>query len=74
MAKRTILFPSLRAIALFAKQTNDNILVNTCNLTVTGELPDDLVNTAVNEYNATLLVDNSGAYSYDPVLLATASL
>jgi|GEM_PF-4513235 len=67
MTKRTLLFPSLRAAALFSKQADCRFLINTCNLTITGQLTDEEIETAMTSFGAELLENTDCAYSYDPV-------
>lgn len=74
MSKQTLLFTSLRGIALFTKQANGRFLLNTCNLTLTGDLSNDLVTEAIITYGATLLENTNCGYSYDPVVSETTSL
>lgn len=67
MSRRTLLFPSLRAAALFSKRVGCRFLVNTCNFTITGQLSDDDIETATTHFGAALLENNDCAYSYDPL-------
>lgn len=69
MVRQTLLFPSLRAAALFSKQSGCRFLVNTCNFTVTGQLSSDDVNAATTNFGAVLLENTDAGYSYDPALV-----
>lgn len=73
MSKRTLLFPTLRAAALFSKAAGCRFLVNTCNLTITGHLSDEEIQSAISSYGAELLEQTDCGYSYDPVTTAVST-
>lgn len=66
MMKRTLCFPSLGNLAHFAKEYGSTYIINTCNLTLTGPLPDELVAVASAVFGASLLAPNENVFSYDP--------
>jgi len=71
MSRRTLLFPSLSAAALYTQQAGCHFMINTCNFTITGQLSEDNIKTALSNYGAILLANSDSAYSYDPVLIST---
>ncbi|HVF96467.1 MAG TPA: hypothetical protein VM871_04060 [Flavisolibacter sp.] len=72
MKKRTLLFPTLKDLARFSKATSGGYLMNTCNLTITGELSSQLIDSAIANFGAELLFSSECAYVYDPVISSDA--
>ncbi|MBB1286154.1 hypothetical protein HRH25_17350 [Flavisolibacter sp. BT320] len=67
MIKCTLLFPSLETLARFAKEYSSTYLINTCNLTLTGPLSDEMVTVAKTVFNASVVATTEKVFSYDPI-------
>ncbi|HEV7331903.1 MAG TPA: hypothetical protein VGN63_12760 [Flavisolibacter sp.] len=67
MMQRTLLFPSLGNLAHFAREYGSTYRINTCNLTLTGPLTDELVAVAGTVFGASLIATTEKVFSYDPI-------
>ena len=74
MMKRTLCFPNLGNLAHFAKEYGSTYIINTCNLTLTGPLPDELVTVACAVFGASVVASTEKVFSYDPMPVPQARL
>lgn len=74
MTKCTLLFPSLETLAGFAKAYSSHYLINTCNLTLTGPLSDEVLTVAKTLFGACLVATTENVFSYDAVVVRPPQL
>lgn len=64
MEKTTLLFPSLIELARFSKVVSTGYLMNTNKCTLTGRFTDEEVDTATNQFDATVIETTDKVFTY----------
>ena len=68
MEKRTLKFNCLIELATFSKSVSVGYLMNTNNFTLTGRFPDQEINRALMNHDATLIETTDKVYSYEAIV------
>jgi hypothetical protein len=68
MKKVTLKFHSLRELAAFSKTLTGSFILNTCNLTITSIMTDQLIDAAFKHYYAKPVSNTDKVFTYDALI------